>query len=217
MFLTLVNHTADVVYVKVNDSENVMINVYQSSTLECSQEMVMTIYIASSVDSHRKKGKYILTVNTEYGVCNVKEGDRITIIDKKIPIEPNVFYRKMYLIGENIQVCFENNYISAEKKMKKIFHRLLVLRKLFISPFECFTGLAVFLLTLGVAFCCVSGWKILWVYLPSAYLILLLFDFIAECVFKLIKKGIKLKSDERKEFYSYFENNTITEHCSDFK
>lgn len=108
----------------------------------------------------------------------------------------------------------ESNNVLGGQEIKKEFYKSRIRYRLFISPFECLTGLTILLIILGIILGGRFGWKLVAIYFPVAYLFLIALNWVIEKTNQFVfHKAFKME-DEKTEFNHFFENEFIMKYYS---
>lgn len=162
-------------------------------------------------NSRYKRKQSMYTLNVE-AVClceSLRDGDRLTITREKVRAGENVSLERLFVSSEIGTLRAESFSVPDEKRIKKLFRKKKMLRFFFIEPIEESTGLCVLALLAGIALTCIFGSKYAVLYFPAAYLLILLFNLLAEKFFN------RISGDETAAFYRFFQNEWIAAYYAD--
>lgn len=175
----------------------------------------LNISIRRNIKSQVKNGKYTLELETKYIFANITEGEVFKITREKIRVNLNIYYDRLFLVAEKALYLSESHSVIDNEKIKKSFDKSRLIHFLLIEPFEYFTGLFIALLILGFFLTYKFGWILAFIYFPSAYIFLLVINWLSDNIWKkILRKGFK-KEDDKREFYNCFENEFIMRYYSD--
>lgn len=173
-----------------------------------------TFTVQCETRSRFYKGKCVLNIETVYNCESINDDSTFVITREKSRIGSNVYFERL-LVSLNHEECnLESCDIPDEIMIKRLFNKRKLFRFFFVDPLEYLCGLAVVLVIVGVILSYVFGWKCAVVYFPVSYLLLLTINWCIEKMCNVIfKKGFRM-DDDKTEFYSFFENDFITNYYS---
>jgi len=211
------NRSGHIVILCVDDREPQILQPFSTISMVRNDSDSVKVSVRRDSESYVSKkafwsAMYHLTLETEYIISGISEGEVFNITREKIQFSLNSFYDRLFLFSQNTLYYSETHKVVSEDRMKKAFNRYWRREQFYFEPFGPFHFITfpVFLIV-GAFFTFVFGWIAAVVYFPTIYLTLLMIKKVWDWVFK---KGFNM-DNEKKEFYSYFNNESILRYYAD--
>lgn len=210
--LTFYNNCSRTIMLSVNEGDEIAILPKQTISMLIDTYDILKVHMRQKNKSNLQKKafqkSYHLTLLTKYEFPFNK--DLCFNLTREIHrISGNVYYEKIVL-NSNYEIPIrETNYVCEKENIKRIYKKRFTLYLVFMSPFEHLTGLCILLAILGVILWFKWSWKVSIIYLISAYIFLILLDFIIRKISNLFFKKVFKQEDDQTEFYSLLESQYI--------
>jgi hypothetical protein len=107
---------------------------YSMVVVNCEKNDI-DICIKRNISSFKKRNKYTLVLENQYKVTDIHNNDIFRITHKKVCVEGNVYYDKLFLNSETARCTMEINNVLGEEEIKKKFHKSQICSRLCISLF----------------------------------------------------------------------------------
>lgn len=219
MTLYFTNYSSRVICLNINGGEWFFLQPRQTMPITQLDESTIKVVIKGDCESYVSKSvlkskMYHLAIESEYILSNVNSGDMFSVTREKIQFSGNTFYDRLFLFAENITVISETNRVLGDEKIKRAFNKSWLIYVFLTGSLATLSGGFITLSFVGLVLLFFFGWKFFALYFVSLYVFLIAANWIIDKIWCAIgKKGFNMK-DEKKEFYSYFEKEYITNYYS---